>query len=304
MKVSLNTVKKYAGLELPTVEELVARINAQLGGVEEVIDLSAKYKDAKIVKVVECEKHANADKLSVCKIDAGTGELIQVVCGAPNVHADMWAIWLPPNSTVPSSFDDNEPFVLGARELRGVMSSGMLASAKELAIGDDHSGIIEITDTDVPEGKALREGASFAEVFGLDDTIIDIENKMFTHRPDLFGQLGVAREIAAIVQDPPTSDVSDLGDENDTRYVNPDWYWQVAEFTGAKGLALDVFNDTPESVPRFMAVAMNNVTVGPSPLWLQCELVRWGSKSINNVVDMTNYIMLLTSQPTHAYDYD
>ena len=304
MKVSLNTIKKYAGLELPSVEELVARINAQLGGVEEVVDLGTKYKDAKIVKVVECEKHANADKLSVCKIDAGTGELIQVVCGAPNVHADMWAIWLPPDSAVPSSFDDDEPFVLGARELRGVMSNGMLASAKELAIGDDHNGIIEITDADVPEGKTLREGASFAEVFGLDDTIIDIENKMFTHRPDLFGQLGVAREIAAIVQDPPASDVSDLGDENDTRYVNPDWYWQVAEFTGAKGLALDVFNDAPESVPRFMAVAMNNVTVGPSPLWLQCELVRWGSKSINNVVDMTNYIMLLTSQPTHAYDYD
>ena len=304
MKVSLNTVKKYAGLELPPVEELVTRINAQLGGVEEVIDLNAKYKDAKIVKVVECEKHANADKLSVCKVDAGMGEVVQVVCGAPNVHADMWAVWLPPNSTVPSSFDDDEPFVLGARELRGVMSNGMLASAKELAIGDDHNGIIEITDADVPEGKTLREGVSFAEVFGLDDTIIDIENKMFTHRPDLFGQLGVAREIAAIVQDPPASDVSDLGDENDTRYVNPDWYWRVAEFAGAKSLALDVFNDAPEFVPRFMAVAMNGVTVGPSPLWLQCELVRWGSKSINNVVDMTNYIMLLTSQPTHAYDYD
>ena len=137
MKVSLNTIKEYAGLELPPVAELVAIINAQLGGVEEVIDLGTRYKDAKIVKVVECEKHANADKLSVCKIDAGTGELVQVVCGAPNVHAGMWAVWLPPASVVPSTFDDEEPFVLGARELRGVMSNGMMASAKELAIGDD-----------------------------------------------------------------------------------------------------------------------------------------------------------------------
>lgn len=299
MKVSLNTLKEYTGLELPPFDELVSRINAQLGGVEAVTDLGAKYKDAKVVKVVECEKHANADKLNVCKIDAGTGELIQVVCGAPNVHAGMWAVWLPPQSTVPATFDDDEPFILGARELRGVMSNGMMASAKELAIGDDHSGIVEITDADVPQGKTLKEGASFAEVFGLDDTIIDIENKMFTHRPDLFGQLGVAREIYAILQ--ATNDLDGLTEQNT---IAGNWFWQVPEFNDAKDLDLEVFNDVPDHAPRFIAVAMKDVTIGPSPLWLRCELVRWGGKSINNVVDLTNYIMLLTAQPTHAYDYD
>ncbi|HMS92848.1 MAG TPA: phenylalanine--tRNA ligase subunit beta [Candidatus Saccharibacteria bacterium] len=299
MKVSLNTMKEYTGLELPPVDELAARVNAQLGGVEEVINLGEKYKDAKIVKVIECEKHANADKLSVCKIDAGTGNLVQVVCGAPNVHAGMWAIWLPPSSTVPSTFDDDEPFVLGARELRGVMSNGMMASAKELAIGDDHDGIVEITDADIPQGKTLKEGANFAEVFGLDDTIIDIENKMFTHRPDLFGQLGVAREIYAILR-PDTS-----SDEHAEQHMIPDgWYWTREPFSDATGLSLTVFNDARDLAPRFMAVAMQNVTIGPSPLWLRCELVRWGGKPINNVVDLTNYIMLLTAQPTHAYDYD
>lgn len=299
MKVSLNTVKQYVDLELPSVDELVVRINAQLGQVEAVINLGEKYKDAKIVKVVECEKHTNADKLSVCKIDVGSEELVQVVCGAPNVHAGMWAVWLPPASTVPSTFDDDEPFVLGARELRGVMSNGMMASAKELAIGDDHDGIVEIADADVPAGRTLQAGASFAEVFGLDDTIIDIENKMFTHRPDLFGQLGVAREIHAILR--PDSD--------DTKHTEPymipsDWYWTRESFVEADGLPLEVFNNVPDQAPRFMAVAMQNVEVKPSPLWLRCELVRWGSKPINNVVDLTNYIMLLTAQPTHAYDYD
>ena len=289
MKVSLNTIKQFINFELPPVDELVARINAQLGGVEEVIDLGAKYKDAKIARVVECEKHPNADKLSVCKIDAGAGELVQVVCGATNVHADMWAVWLPPESVVPSTYDDAEPFVLGARELRGIMSHGMLAAGDELAINSDHDGIIEITEKDLSRDQALQTGASFAKTFGLDDIIIDIENKMFTHRPDLFGQLGVAREIAGI-----------LGHT----FESPEWYQNVPVFETGDGLEFDVFNDAIEKVPRLMFVGMKNVEVAPSPLWLQCALVAMGSKAINNIVDATNYVMLLTAQPTHAYDYD
>ena len=289
MKVSLNTIKQYIDFELPPVDELVERINQQLGGVEEIIDLASKYKDAKIVRVVECAKHENADKLSVCKVDAGTGELVQVVCGAPNVRADMWAVWLPPESTVPSTFEDEAPFVLGARELRGVMSNGMLASARELALGDDHDGIVEIVERDLPAGKSLTPGGTFAETFGLNDTVIDIENKMFTHRPDLFGQLGVAREIAGIFG---------------KQFEEKDWYWKLPEFEQASGLELDTFNDAEEKVPRIMFVAMNNIEVRPSPLWLQCALVAMGSKPINNIVDVTNYVMLLTAQPTHAYDYD
>ncbi len=289
MKVSLNQVKQYVDFELPPVDELVARINAQLGGVEEVIDLADKYKDAKIVRVVECEKHPDADRLSVCKVDAGGDELVQVVCGAPNVHADMWAVWLPPESVVPATYSDAEPFVLGARKLRGVMSHGMLAAADELDIGSDHEGIVELTEADVSAGKSLEAGASFAATFGLDDTIIDIENKMFTHRPDLFGQLGVAREIAGI-----------LGH----KFTSPEWYTAAPEFGAGEGLEFEVFNDAADKAPRFMAVALKNVDVKPSPLWLQCSLVAMGGKPINNIVDATNYVMLLTAQPTHAYDYD
>ena len=298
MKVSLNIVRSLINFELPSVDELVLRVNQQLGGVEEVIDLGAKYSGARIVRIVECGKHLDADRLSITKIDDGgavpdvprdDNGYVQVVCGAPNVHADMWAIWLPPGSTVPASFDDTEPFVLGARPLRGVLSQGMLAAADELAIGTDHKGIIEITENDLSSGAELQAGARFAEIFGLDDFVLDIENKMFTHRPDCFGQLGVAREIAGI-----------FGQQ----FTSPEWYKAQQQFSTAEGLDLTVTNDAPELVSRFMAVAIKDVEVKPSPLWLQCQLVAMGGKPINNIVDATNYIMLMTAQPTHAYDYD
>lgn len=298
MKVSLNIVKSLVNFELPPVDELVARVNVQLGSVEKVIDLGAQYKDARIVHVVQCAPHPNADRLHVCLIDDGGAVAnvprddkgyVQVVCGAPNVHADMWTVWLPPNSTVPASFDDAEPFVLGARKLRGVLSQGMLAAADELAIGTDHDGIVEIRERDTPKGVVLQAGDSFAQVFGLDDVVFDIENKMFTHRPDCFGQLGVAREISGIFGQ---------------AFTSPDWYTVAQKFADGSGLKLDIYNDIPDLVPRFMAVAVKNVTVQPSPLWLQCQLVAMGGKPINNIVDATNYIMLMTAQPTHAYDYD
>lgn len=299
MKVSLNTVKQYINFDLPSVEELVTRINEQLGGVEEVIDLGAKYKDAVIVKVIEAAQHPNADRLKVTKIDDGgvaqdvprdENGYVQVVCGAPNARAGIFAVWLPPQSTVPASFDEKELFVLEARELRGVLSQGMLAAADELAIGSDHEGIIEINPGEwKPSDVAITPGASFAEAYGLNDTIIDIENKMFTHRPDLFGQLGVAREIAGI-----------LGHA----FTSPDWYKVLPKFNRGEGLELAVENNAYEKVPRFMAVAIKGIEVKPSPLWLQCALVAMGSKPINNIVDVTNYVMLLTAQPTHAYDYD
>ncbi len=298
MKVSLNIIKQLINFELPPEDELVARVNQQLGGVEEVIDFNAKYGGARIVRVVECTKHPNADRLSVTKIDDGgavadvprdENGLVQVVCGAPNVHADMWAIWFPPKSTVPASFDDDEPFVLDARPLRGVLSQGMLAAADELAIGTDHEGIVEIREQDVPAGVELRAGASFAKTFGLDDYVLDIENKMFTHRPDCFGQLGVAREIAGIFHQ---------------QFTSPEWYNVIQEFAGGDGLELEAFNKAAEVAPVFSVVAIKNIEVRPSPLWLQCQLVAMGGKPINNIVDATNYMMLMTAQPTHAYDYD
>ncbi|TAH35834.1 phenylalanine--tRNA ligase subunit beta [Candidatus Saccharibacteria bacterium] len=293
MKVSVNWIKQFIDFELPPVEELVEKIGAQLGGVDGVEYIGNKYKGAIIAKVIACEPHSDSDHLNVCRIDDGGAAqhvergddgLVQVVCGAPNVRPGLTVVWLPPGSTVPESFGKN-PFVLGARELRGVMSNGMLASAKELAIGDNHEGIVEIEDN-------TPAGASFVEAFQLDDYIIDIENKMFTHRPDCFGQLGIAREIAGILGKP---------------FKSPDWVYSAhLDAFGVTGqpLSLAVVNEVPNLVPRFMAVAMSGITIKPSPFEFQTWLARLGVRPISNVVDVTNYIMLLTGQPLHAYDYD
>lgn len=298
MKVSLNVIKQLINFELPPVDELVQRINQQLGKVDRVENLAERYRGARVVRVVECAKHPNADRLSVTKIDDGMAVpdvprdengLVQVVCGAPNVQAGMWAVWLPPASTVPSSILEGKPFTLDARKLRGVLSQGMLAAADELAIGTDHEGIVALTPRDLPAGKALQPGADFAALFGLDDYVLDIENKMFTHRPDCFGQLGVAREIAGILHQPFTS---------------PTWYNLEQVFGDGDSVSLAVSNDIPQLVPRFMAVVIRGVQVAPSPFWQQCQLVAMGAKPINNIVDATNYVMLMTAQPTHAYDYD
>ncbi len=291
MKISLNWVKEFTDVKLP-VQELVEKIGAQLGAVEEVIDLSEKYQGVVVAKVVQCEKHPNADKLSLCLIDDGgkvkgvertSSGYVQVVCGAPNVKAGMLVAWLPPGATVPASHD-KEPFVLEARELRGKMSNGMLASASELGISDDHSGIVELDE------KIAKPGDDFAEVYKLRDTIIDVENKMFTHRPDCFGILGVAREIAGITHQ---------------QFTSPEWYLERPNFADGGGdMVVEVKNELPELVPRFMAAPMKIAHNGPSPLWLQTYLSRVGLRPINLIVDLTNYYMYLTGQPTHAYDYD
>ncbi|MEO6514005.1 MAG: phenylalanine--tRNA ligase subunit beta [Candidatus Saccharimonadales bacterium] len=292
MKVSVNSVKKYLGFDLPNTAELVAKIGSQLGEVEHVSSIEEKYAGVIVAKVISCIDHPNADRLHVCVIDDGGKAQgvnrdeqghVQVVCGAPNVLEGLTVAWLPPGATVPESFD-KDPFVLEARELRGVVSNGMLASPKELGLGESHDGILELDD-DKPAG------ASFAEVYQLDDTIIDIENKMFTHRPDCFGYLGVAREIAGI---------------HGRQFKSPDWYSPNAAVPGveAEGLPLRIENELPNLVARFCAITLRGVEIKPSPVWLQAELSKVGIRSINNVVDLTNYFMILTGQPLHAYDYD
>lgn len=301
MKISTNTLRflnqHYGSAGDPLiagVDSLVNKIGAQLGGVEEVIPFGDKYEGAIIVRVVTCEDHPNADRLHVCKVDDGgkaqdverdENGYVQVVCGAPNVRGGMLAVWLPPGAIVPSTFYDVDQFKLDKRELRGVMSNGMMASPKELSLGDSHEGILEISDDHQP-------GMLFIDAYNLrGDKIIDMENKMFTHRPDCFGYLGIAREVEGI---------------HGRAYKSPDWYQLNPEIPAieAEELKLEVRNELPETVPRFTAITMRGVEVKESPVWLQIELARAGIRPINNIVDYTNFFMLETGQPLHAYDYD
>src|SRR5665213_3888511 len=184
MKVSRKWLDQYidGGLRAPS-EKVVEKIGAQLGAVEEVVNSGSHYRDATIVKVEECRSHPGADRLNLCWVNDGETHknisrdkrgFIQVVCGAPNVRAGMLVVWLPPGAIVPSTYNEAQPIKLEAREIRGQKSFGMLASDKELGISDSHEGLLEI---DVP----AEPGDNFAKLYDLDDVIIDVENKMFTH---------------------------------------------------------------------------------------------------------------------------
>lgn len=294
MIVSINWLKKFTKIDISN-NELATLIGARLVEIEETIDLNEKYEDVVIAKVVECEKLEDSDHLNVTKLDddgvtAGIERdekgLIQVVCGAPNIRAGITVAWLPPRSVVPETFGTKEPFVLGSRKLRGVMSNGMIASAKELDLFDDHTGILEI-NADV------KPGTSFTEIYELNDTLLDIENKSLTHRPDTFGIVGFAREVAGI-----TGEV----------FQTPDWLKNTEpEFSSPseQNLPLTVAIDNPDLSSRYQAILLTGADAKKqSPLDIQTYLARVSVRPINAVVDVTNYLMMLTGQPLHAFDYD
>jgi len=294
MIISLNWLKQFTEIN-GSVDELATLIGARLVEIEDVIDLGKKYQDVIITKIITIEKHPDADKLQVVQIDDGKkaknverleNGLVQVVCGAPNVKEGMLVAWLPPGAAVPESFD-SEPFVLEARKLRGVLSNGMLASAKELDFGDDHSGIVAVDKKAVP-------GDSFAKVYELNDFLLDIENKSLTHRPDCFGVIGFAREVAAI---------------QGTAFSTPKWLTQMeptfTERSKQDDLYISATVDNPEISQRYEAVVLSGVDAAmSSPLQIQSYLSRVGVKPISAAVDTTNYLMMLTGQPLHAFDYD
>lgn len=293
MIISVNWLKKFTQIN-STVEELATLIGARLVEIESIENLGEKYQGVVVAKVVECAPLEGSDHLNVTKIDDGgvvtdierdENGLVQVVCGAPNVRAGISVAWLPPRSVVPETFGDAEPFVLGAKPLRGVMSNGMLASARELDLHDDHNGILEID-------KEAAPGSSFAELYELDDYLLDIENKSLTHRPDAFGVIGFAREVAGIqgisFNTPGWLDVLDPVIENDGSVAAP---------------TIKIEDSSLSS--RFQAIVLSGIDeTAQSPLEIQTYLSRSGIRPINASVDISNYLMLLTGQPSHAYDYD
>ncbi len=294
MIVSVNWLKKYTDIDV-SIDELTDLIGSRLVEIEEVIDLGKKYGGVMIAKVVECTPLEGSDHLNVTKIDDGgvtqgidrdDNGYVQVVCGAPNVRVGLTVAWLPPKTIVPETYG-KDPFVLDARELRGVMSNGMLASAKELDLWEDHTGIIELEDDQ-------KAGESFAKAYELDDYLLDIENKSLTHRPDTFGIIGFAREVAAI---------------QGKAFHTPErmlpngviWPEKVGNLPTPK-----VTIDDTELSSRYQAVVLTNVDckIPLSPLETQTYLARVGVRPHSAVVDVTNYMMMATGQPLHAFDYD
>jgi len=274
MKVPYSWLREHCDPGIGA-EELAERLVMTGTEVERVGVFGPPSADGFVVgKVLSAEQHPDADRLRVCQVDVGDGGRT-IVCGAPNVAAGQTVGVALPGARMPGGEK------LRKAKLRGVASEGMILSAAELGIGEDSKGIMVL-------GDGLAPGAPLAEALPLAEPVLEIE--VTPNRVDCFGVRGVAREVHAITGAP----------------LAPDPWDEDAPAAGAGevGDYASVAVEVPELCPRFTARVFTDVRVGPSPLWLQARLAAAGQRPINNVVDITNYVMLLTAQPLHAFDLD
>ena len=276
MKVPLTWLRKYVPVPIPP-NELAQRLTMAGLEVGEVEEIGADWQRDKVLvgHVVKVDKHPNADRLTLPTVDLGDGETISVVCGAPNVAAGQRIAFAREGAMLFSPRSGKvEP--LKAAKIRGVISAGMVCSVLELGLGEDHEGIL-VLDDDAPIGTPLADH--------LGDAILDVE--VTPNRPDCLSVLGIAHEVAALTGE---------------RVQEPDAAYQE------KGASIDaqakIEIADPDLCNRYTASLVTGVEIGPSPGWLQDALAKAGQRPINNVVDVTNYVMLEYGQPLHAFDFD
>ncbi|MDQ6916096.1 MAG: phenylalanine--tRNA ligase subunit beta, partial [Actinomycetota bacterium] len=225
--------------------------------------------------VLEADRHPDADRLRVCRVEVGEGEVAQIVCGAPNVAAGQAVAVARPGAVMADGTE------LARARLRGVESDGMILAEDELGIGTDHEGIIVLGDG----GDGLSPGTPLRDVLPIATEVLELE--ITPNRPDCLGVYGLAREAHAATGAPLAA---------------PPWEDDPGSDGPIEGARVVV--EVPELCPRFTARLFEDVRIGPSPPWLKARLMAAGQRPINNVVDITNYVMLLTSQPLHAFDFD
>ncbi|HKG36139.1 MAG TPA: phenylalanine--tRNA ligase subunit beta [Solirubrobacterales bacterium] len=277
MRVPLSWLREYCdpGLE---AEELADGLAMRTAEVERISQIGPPAAEKFVVgRVISAEQHPDADRLRVCEVDAGDG-LRTIVCGAPNVAVGQTVAVALPGAVMPDGME------LGRAKLRGIESNGMILSEAEMEVGEDAAGIAVLAR----DGEGPAPGTPLADVLPIAERVVELE--VNSNRVDCFGVYGVAREVHAItgaplaeapwIEDAPTEGDGEAGDYASVRV------------------------EVPELCPRFTARVFTDVTIGPSPLWLKARLIAAGQRPINNVVDITNYVMLLTAQPLHAFDLD
>ena len=268
MRAPLSWIRDFTPVEA-SVDDLVHALN-QLGLEVDAVEAPGReVLGVRVARILDVVPHPNADKLRLADVDFGDGQT-RVVCGAPNIVPGMVVPFAPSGATLPGGF------TLERREIRGEVSDGMLCSAKELGLGDDHSGILALD----PEAEL---GADVRGVLGLDDVIFDLA--ITPNRPDAMCIVGVARELAAHFGLPLT-------------VPEP-----VVPRDAGITATVPVTVEAPDRCPRYLAWTAA-VTMGPAPAWMQQRLVKAGIRSISNVVDVTNYVLLEHNQPLHAFDLD
>ena len=268
MKFTLSWLKDHleTDADAAMIADTLTRIGLEVEGVENPAEA---LKPFTIARVVTAERHPQADKLQVLTVDTGCGDALQVVCGAPNARAGLVGVFGGPGTYVPGS-----DFILKKAAIRGVESNGMMCSARELQLGEDHEGIIELP-ADAPVG------TSFADYAGLDDAVFDVA--VTPNRQDCMGVRGIARDLAA----------TGLGT------LKP---LDVPAIEGCFDNPVEIRIEDPEGCPAFFGRTVRGLTNGSSPEWMQRRLKAAGQRPISALVDITNYVMLDLGRPAHAYD--
>lgn len=271
MKISYSWLKNYLDLkERP--EKVAEALTMGIAEVERIEELGKGLEKIVVGEVLEVKKHPNADKLSLTKVKVGSGKILQIICGAKNVAVGQKVPVARVGTVLPKGIK------IEAREIRRIKSYGMICSEVELGLGKEAEGIMVLD----PRAKI---GESLKKHLGYDDFVLEIDNKSLTHRSDLFCHIGIARELAAI-----------LGKK-----------LKLPKLKKPKESRLKKLNVKVQSFadcPRYMDVVLDNVKIRPAPFWMQSYLKAVGVRPINNVVDITNFLMLEYGHPTHAFDYD
>lgn len=270
MRVSLNWLKDYIALDddVDALAEKMTMLGLEIEAVERKGD---EFKSLVVGEIKSIEPHPDADKLVVCQTDVGA-EVVEIVCGAKNMKVGDRVPTVLVGGSLPGGFK------IGKRKMRGVTSHGMMCSAKELGLGEDHSGLLILKDHAEP-------GADVLDLLHMRDVVFEIE--ITPNRGDWASMVGIARELAAAYGKQyclPKPNIPENGPP-------------IAEFTS-------VTIEDPDLCPRYAGRVLENVKIGPSPAWLCQRLVAAGQRPINNVVDITNYVLLETGHPLHAFDYD
>ncbi|MCX5772935.1 MAG: phenylalanine--tRNA ligase subunit beta, partial [Candidatus Hydrogenedentes bacterium] len=271
MRISLNWLKDY--VDIPVGVDDLAKILTMLGLEIEAIERpGAEIQNVFVGQILSIDPHPDADKLVVCKTDIGKPEPLQIVCGAKNMKVGDKV----PTAVVGAKLAGG--FEIGRRKMRGVESQGMMCSADELGIGEDHSGLL-ILDPATPIGVDAKP------ILGLDDVIMELE--ITPNRGDWACMIGVARELAGYFNTPMRV---------------PEIVLTESGSPAAKLSSVTIEND--ELCPRYAGRVLTGAKIGPSPQWMCSRLLAAGQRPISNVVDVTNYVMLETGHPLHAFDYD
>ncbi|SLM28843.1 Phenylalanine--tRNA ligase beta subunit [Desulfamplus magnetovallimortis] len=276
MKVTISWLKDFTSADY-TPAEMAERLTMAGLEVDSVSDRYAYLDNILVARVVQVEQHPDADKLSCCKVDVGGDKLLSIVCGAPNVREGLVVPCAMIGSALPGEI------LIKKSKLRGQISEGMLCSGAELNLDVSHSGIMELDPSFVP-------GTPLAEALGFSDHVLEVD--LTPNRPDCLSVIGIAREVAAFSNPPAKLElpVSVMPEDNPS----------VASIHD--NIAVDILDS--DLCSRYTAGMLVDVKVGPSPFWLQDRLVAVGMTPINNIVDVTNYVMMETGQPLHAFDYD